>query len=196
MATLKQMKRRRADQPDLFGGPAEPTVVNEPRSSSPSKVVAVTPTEISTDEQPPDRQPTASMPSRTVYVKHTPNERIPIDATGKPAAAGYITKTLLIVEVTGDSFAMPDMILCRFHADEFPAPTREAWRLSINLFDRVLSACVRAEAAWGRGEMADADYQTLRVRWAAVSAMYERLPRVWEWGTDVDVDGACGVDSV
>ncbi|HZZ77411.1 MAG TPA: hypothetical protein VFE62_02770 [Gemmataceae bacterium] len=184
MATLKRPKERRPDQSTLFdaGGQTEAAADRSAQvrkdNSVPSNADGAAKPTPSASPPPPLRL------KRPVYVKPTAASVIAIEPdlaaladAGRLCHAAYISKTLLAAEVAGDAIDMPETILIRFDAEEEPHPPRECWLLTVNLFDIVMSKCIEAESAHARGELPDAEYQTIRSRFANAASLFDRLPK-------------------
>ncbi len=93
----------------------------------------------------------------------------------------YITRELRSVEAIGPVWDVPESILVRF--DAATAVTHEAWRLTVNLWEKVSASFVEFERRYERGEPAQGtsgdkvDADTYRDMLARVEAVREKWDR-------------------
>ncbi len=100
-------------------------------------------------------------------------------AMGCMRAQPYVTKNLLAVDAIGPAWDMPESILVKFTADEFPAVVREAFRLTVNLWETILEKCDAAEVKWKAGAIDNDTYRAMRKRLAIIGPMFERSVKVF-----------------
>ncbi len=98
-------------------------------------------------------------------------------ARGHYAVHAYVAKSLHAVAAAGCAWDMPDTLLARFVGDEYPAPVRECFLLTLDLYETILEKCGAAEAAFAAGGMEDVNYRIMCHRMRAehgVEAMARR----------------------
>ncbi len=97
----------------------------------------------------------------------TPERIAELLASGQHCIHAYVAKSLHVVAAAGCVWDMPDSIFARFTGDEVPAPTRECFLLTADLYDTIVEKCGDAERAFERGEMTDVNYRIMchRMRW-------------------------------
>lgn len=94
---------------------------------------------------------------------------------GRLEHALYVSKDLRCVSCVGDAFDMPGLILVKFVKQERPAPIRECFRLTVNLFGQIVEACDKAARAWSEGGLSESEYTTLTARFEELDIAYSRL---------------------
>lgn len=85
----------------------------------------------------------------------------------------YITKALLIVELTAPIWDLPDEILCRFPANEHTPRPHQAYRLTKDLYEKVLRNVESVNPA----SMSPADMALMDARIREIVEVFERLPK-------------------
>ena len=87
--------------------------------------------------------------------------------------AVYVARNMLAVEVVGIAWDMPETITVKFPLVESPAVYHEAFRLTDELFEKIVAKCAAKEAASGErsSEMVE-----IRRRFNAIDEMYARTP--------------------
>lgn len=99
----------------------------------------------------------------TIYIKKAQTPVLHpgsiMDDPGLSVSHVYVSGGLLLVSIATDvRFDMPDTILCRFQADESPAPPRIAYRLTADAWERIEAQTLAAIASG-----TDEDVRTLAI---------------------------------
>lgn len=189
MAAIQRRKSDRNDQPALFGGKGGPVVIpgtveSKKKHASESAALVVNKNKITTnpdagddDAEPPagkhiTSQPTASsgsfarnwytapVPGAVLDIEH-PDTVATLQEAGHYRLAAYVAKSLHCVAVGGAVYDMPDSLLVRFTGEEHPAPVRECFLLTVDLYEMILGRCAAAEGEYEAGKMTDVNWRIL-----------------------------------
>jgi len=121
-----------------------------------------------------------------------------LKAAGNLHTAAYVAKSLHCVTAVGTVWDVPDSIYVRFVGLENPAPIRECFLLTQDLYDKILERCADAEKAHAEGKITDANFEILCHRMrdpSGVDDLARRYATAREFATDTSQDAAAAHSS-
>ncbi len=123
------------------------------------------------DQYVPPPQPKGRQPSSMgLHVVKQPGQILQFEndvriaelkADGELHTSAYIAKCLHCVAAVGTVWDVPASIYVKFTGLESPAPIRECFLLTVDLYEFILDKCAKVEKAYEAGQVTEENFQTL-----------------------------------